>query len=83
MRLDARRARRLRSRDADAITRRAAMNDMLPIVLIEGVLVLGGALLFGWWQLRSIERDRRAAAERQRAREAAADDQPRAGTTNK
>jgi uncharacterized protein HemX len=40
-----------------------------PIVLIEGVLVLGGALLFGWWQLRSIDRDRQEAA-RQRADEA-------------
>lgn len=35
-----------------------------PIVLIEGVLVLGGALLFGWWQLRSIDRDRQEAARR-------------------
>jgi hypothetical protein len=40
-----------------------------PIVLIEGVLVLGGALLFGWWQLRSIDRDRQEAA-RQRAADA-------------
>jgi len=55
------------------------MSENLPIVLIEGVLVLGGALLFGWWQLRSVERDRRAAAERKRAQEAAAsatDDPP-------
>jgi hypothetical protein len=36
-----------------------------PIILIEVVLGLGGALLFGWWQLRTIKRDRaRAAAER-------------------
>jgi hypothetical protein len=39
-----------------------------PIILIEVVLVFGGVLLFGWWQLRSIDRDRRkAAAERERA----------------
>lgn len=45
-----------------------------PIVLIEGVLVLGGALAFGWWQLRSLERDRR---ETQRRREqASASDAP-------
>lgn len=45
------------------------MNDNLPIVLIEGLLVLGGALLFGWWQLRSIRRDQqKAAAERAAAR---------------
>lgn len=36
-----------------------------PIVLIELVLVLGGVLAFGWWQLRSIERDRRRAREDQ------------------
>jgi hypothetical protein len=35
-----------------------------PLLLIEGVLVFGGALLFGWWQLRSIERDQREAARR-------------------
>ncbi len=42
-----------------------------PLLLIEGVLVFGGALLFGWWQLREVERDRREAA-RQREAEAAA-----------
>ena len=41
------------------------MGSNLPIVLIELVLVFGGALAFGWWQLRSIEKDR-AAARRQR-----------------
>lgn len=29
-----------------------------PLILIEGVLVFGGALAFGWWQLRSVKRDR-------------------------
>lgn len=29
-----------------------------PLILIEGVLVFGGALGFGWWQLRSVKRDR-------------------------
>jgi len=33
-----------------------------PLILIEGVLVFGGALLFGWWQLRSVRKDREAAA---------------------
>lgn len=40
------------------------MGSNLPIVLIEGVLVLGGALLFGWWQLRDVKRDQEAAARR-------------------
>jgi hypothetical protein len=46
----------------------------LPIVLIEGLLVLGGALAFGWWQLRSIRRDQqKAAAERATQRPPGAD----------
>jgi hypothetical protein len=54
----------------------------LPIVLIEGLLVLGGALAFGWWQLRSIRRDQqKAAAERTAQRPPGAgageDDAPR------
>jgi hypothetical protein len=36
----------------------------LPLILIEGVLVFGGALAFGWWQLRSLERDRQALLRR-------------------
>ena len=36
----------------------------LPIILIELVLVFGGVLAFGWWQLRSVKRDRLKAAER-------------------
>lgn len=40
-----------------------------PLILIEGVLVFGGALAFGWWQLRSVKRDReKAQAEREQAR---------------
>lgn len=41
-----------------------------PLLLIEGVLVFGGAMLFGWWQLREVERDREA-ARRKREAEAA------------
>jgi len=36
----------------------------LPIILIELVLVFGGVLAFGWWQLRSVKLDRLKAAER-------------------
>jgi hypothetical protein len=40
-------------------------SDHWPIIVIEVVLGFGGALLFGWWQLRTIRRDReKAAAER-------------------
>ena len=38
-----------------------------PLILVEGVLIFGGALLFGWWQLRSIARDQREAAKRRDA----------------
>jgi hypothetical protein len=44
------------------------MGSNLPIVLIEVVLIFGGVLAFGWWQLRSLERDRaKTRAERERA----------------
>lgn len=33
------------------------MGTHLPIVLIEVVLIFGGVLAFGWWQLRSVKRD--------------------------
>jgi len=42
-----------------------------PLVLVEVVLVFGGVLVFGWWQLRSIKRDQAAtaaAAEAERSR---------------
>lgn len=38
-----------------------------PLLLIEGVLVFGGALLFGWWQLRSVARDQQETARRREA----------------
>lgn len=44
-----------------------------PLILIEGVLVAVGALVFGWWQLRSLARERRAAQQGQRAAGEAAD----------
>jgi hypothetical protein len=57
------------------------MNENLPIVLIEGLLVLGGALLFGWWQLRSIRRDQQKAAAERAARQAATDAAANAAST--
>lgn len=43
----------------------------LPLILIELVLVFGGVLLFGWWQLRSVARDQREAQAARKAQEAA------------
>lgn len=40
-----------------------------PLLLIEGILVFGGAIAFGWWQLRSTARD---AEDTRRQREAEA-----------
>lgn len=34
------------------------MDDFAPIVLIEVILVFGGVLLFGWWQLRDLKKER-------------------------
>ena len=53
------------------------MSEHWPI-LIEGVLFGGGALLFGWWQLRSLrkERERDAAKAREQAAAASNTDQP-------
>jgi len=50
----------------------------LPLVIVEGVMVFGGALLFGWWQLRSVKRDREKSAEEVRRK--AAESRPEAGS---
>ncbi len=34
------------------------MDDFGPIILIEVVLVLGGVILFAWWQLRDLKKER-------------------------
>ncbi|MEN9317089.1 MAG: hypothetical protein RIS35_3482 [Pseudomonadota bacterium] len=41
-------------------------DEHLPLIAIELVLVLGGALLFAWWQFRDLRRERmkREAARR-------------------
>jgi hypothetical protein len=48
------------------------MLNALPIVIVEVVMVFGGVLLFAWWQLRSIRKDRERAAEEQRSNAAQA-----------
>ncbi|MDH4051436.1 MAG: hypothetical protein OEU93_07630 [Rubrivivax sp.] len=47
------------------------MGEHLPIALIEGVLIFGGVLVFGWWQLRSVQRDQAQAAREREARRTA------------
>jgi hypothetical protein len=34
------------------------MNNFGPIILIEVVLVFGSVLLFAWWQLRDLRKER-------------------------
>ena len=34
------------------------MDDFGPVILIEVVLVFGGVLLFSWWQLRDLRKER-------------------------
>lgn len=35
------------------------MDDFGPVILIEVVLVFGGVLLFAWWQLRDLRKERK------------------------
>jgi hypothetical protein len=46
------------------------MSQNLPVILIEVVLVFGGVLAFGWWQLRDLTKERERA---KRARREAAE----------
>ena len=34
------------------------MESFGPIILIEVILVFGGVLLFAWWQLRDLRKER-------------------------
>jgi predicted negative regulator of RcsB-dependent stress response len=34
------------------------MSQNLPVILIEVVLIFGGVLAFGWWQLRDLKKAR-------------------------
>ena len=34
------------------------MDNFGPIILFEGVLVFGGILLFAWWQLSDLRKER-------------------------
>ena len=41
-------------------------SENLPLILIEVVLVFGGALAFAWWQFRDLDRERKKREERKR-----------------
>jgi len=34
------------------------MDNFGPVILIEVIMVFGGVLLFAWWQLRDIRKER-------------------------
>lgn len=40
------------------------MDNFGPIILIEVVLVFGGVLLFAWWQLRDLRKEREKKQEK-------------------
>jgi hypothetical protein len=47
------------------------MSQNLPVILIEVVLIFGGVLAFGWWQLRDLAKQREISARERARREAA------------
>jgi hypothetical protein len=34
------------------------MDNFGPVILLEVVLIFGGVLLFAWWQLRDLKKER-------------------------
>jgi hypothetical protein len=46
--------------------------DHLPLIVIEVVLVFGGALAFAWWQLRDLAHERRKREDAKKKAAAAA-----------
>jgi hypothetical protein len=38
----------------------------LPLILVEVVLVFGGAVAFAWWQFRDLKREREKRERKQR-----------------
>ncbi len=45
------------------------MNNFGPVILIEVVLVFGGVLLFAWWQLRDIRKEREKSQKKKESNE--------------
>ena len=42
------------------------MSENLPLIVIEIVLVFGGALAFAWWQFRDLDRERKKREQKER-----------------
>ena len=40
------------------------MDSFGPVILIEVVLIFGGVLLFAWWQLRDLRKEREKAQKK-------------------
>jgi hypothetical protein len=45
------------------------MENFGPVILIEVVLVFGGVLLFAWWQLRDLRKEREKDREKKEQKE--------------
>jgi predicted negative regulator of RcsB-dependent stress response len=46
------------------------MGQNLPLILIEVLLIFGGVLAFGWWQLRDVRQAQQQSARQRAEREA-------------
>lgn len=68
--------RRSRAGASPDAARASAVDGHLPLILIEVVLVFGGVLAFGWWQLRDVKKAREQARQRREAEARAAADAP-------
>jgi hypothetical protein len=44
------------------------MSEHLPLIVVEIVMIFGGALAFAWWQLRDLAREKRKKQEREAQR---------------
>jgi Tfp pilus assembly protein PilV len=39
-----------------------------PVIVVEGILVAGGALAFAWWQLRDLKKERQKKEQQAQAK---------------
>ena len=52
----------------ETLARDSLVGISLPLIVIEVVLVFGGVLAFGWWQLRDLARERKKREDAKRDR---------------